>query len=588
MITNKKHLPKGFSLVEVLVGTALFLVVSVAVYSSFSALFQLASGAQSRTLAVQLANEQFEIIRNMPYAKVGLLTGIPQGILPQNQTLVRGGVSFNVGLTIRNINLSTSTVQASDKLVEVNVDCPACKNFQPVILTGQIAPANLQSAGLGGALSVQVFDGSGQPVENASVRIQSLATSSIDINDVTNNVGILNIIGVPPGVDMYKITVTKGGYTTDQTFAASVTNPNPIRPNVTVLNQQISPVSFSIDRLSSLHFSSVTPLCQAVGGFDFSLTGAKQIGLGIPKYVGNLLTNGSGSLNLNDVEWDTYTIVPLDSGFEIAGINPFSPFTLNPGNSQSVQFVVMPKSARSIMVSVIDGTTNLPISGASVNLSGGGYNVTAVTGQGYMSQTDWSSGDGQEMYINGAKYYSGYGIDTATSSGDALLIQNFGLYDTNATGTLVSSTFDTGTSSNFYTFSWNPATQNIFVGSGSVKFQFATSPSSSPATWNFTGPDGTANTFYSSPDSPISPINNGNQYARYAMYLTTGSATNTPTISDTSFSYTSGCIPPGQVIFQGISTGEYNLTVSKTGYTNYTAEIDIVNGWQEHTAPLNP
>jgi prepilin-type N-terminal cleavage/methylation domain-containing protein len=81
---------KGFSLIEVMVGTAIFLIVAVAVYSSIVSITHLAQGSQARNLAVELAAEQLEIIRNLPYSSIGLTNGIPLGVLPQNQTLNRG------------------------------------------------------------------------------------------------------------------------------------------------------------------------------------------------------------------------------------------------------------------------------------------------------------------------------------------------------------------------------------------------------------------------------------------------------------------------------------------------------------------
>jgi prepilin-type N-terminal cleavage/methylation domain-containing protein len=588
---HKSNIPKldhGFSLMEVLVGTAIFLIVAMSIYGSFTSLFRLANGSQSRTLAVQLAAEQLEIIRNMPYSNVGLTNGIPLGVLPQTQTLTRGGVTFTVGLTIRNINLSTSSIQASDKLVEVNVDCPTCQDFQPVSLTGQISPANLQSAGSGGALVVKVFDGKGDPVVGAEVDVQSTATSSIRNNDITNIYGLLNIIGVPPGNNAYKIVVTKDGYSTDQTYALGVSgNPNPTKPNSTVLNQQVSQISFAIDKLSSVHFSSVTPLCQPASNVHFSMKGAKNIGTNVSKYSQNLSTNSSGILNLNSMEWDTYTILPTDSTFDVAGINPDSPFSLNPDNSQNIQLVVVPKNSNSLMVSVVDDATKLPISGATVELSKSGYDNIQITGQGYLSQTDWSGGSGQALYTTSNKYFADNGsIDAATSSGNIVLKQIAGLYATNATGTLESSTFDTGTTSNFYTFSWTPLTQPILAGIASLKFQFATNASSTATDWLYYGPDGTSNTYYTVPETPINIIHNGNEYARYKTFINTSTATVTPKVSSVVFSYTSSCIPPGQVLFQGLSTGSYTLTVTKSGYTVNPVSLTIVSGWQRYNVGM--
>ncbi len=580
---------QGFTLIEVVIGTALFLVIALAGYAAFTSLFQLANGNQARTLAVELADEQFEIIRNMPYVSVGLTNGIPLGILPQNQTLTRGGITYNVELTIRNINLSTSTVQASDKLVEVDITCPTCKDFQPISLTGQVSPANLQSASNGGALTVQAFNATGNPIQGATVNIQSVATSTVTDNDITNDSGVLNVIGVPQGTKMYQITVTKPGYSTDQTYTAGgVAGANPTKPNITVLNQQISQASFAIDKLSTLNFSSMTALCVPVGNIHFSMVGAKQIGTNIPKYSQNIVTNGSGIFSTSSMEWDTYTITPTDSNYYFAGINPISPFTLNPNNTQNVQLVVVPKNPNSIMVTAEDSSSHLPISGATIELSGGAYDNTQITGEGYSTQTDWSGGNGQALYTIANKYWADNGqADTSTSSGNIVMKQVFGSYTTVATATLESSTFDTGTSSNFYTFSWTPLNQPPLSGSNSIKFQFATNPTVS-GPWNYLGPDGTAGTYFTVPGTSINSVQNGNEFARYLAYLTTNTATVTPMISSVSYAYTSNCIPPGQVIFQGLSAGNYTLTVSKAGYTTYTHSVTIASGWQQQTVMLGP
>jgi len=602
----------GFTLIEVLVGTALFLVVATAFYGAFTSLFQLASGSQARTLAVELADEQFEIVRNMPYINVGLTNDTietPYGILPPTQTLVRGGYTFTVNLTVRNINLSTTTVQASDKLVEVDVECQTCKDFQPVVLTGQVSPANLQSASNGGAIVVHVFDANTAPVEDASTTIQSVATSTLHDTDVTDNNGTLNVIGVSPGNSMYHIIVTKPGYSTEETYAAGGSaGPAPSKPNANVLNQQVTNISFAIDRLSSLHFTSVDPTCVAVPNYHFSLAGSKMIAT-IPstilKYPATALQTGaSGILDLNSMEWDTYTVTPTDTLYDVEGINPPSPFALNPGNSQSVQLVVVPHTPNSLMVSVTDkSSSKLPISGATVQLTGpSNYNQTQTTGVGYLSQTDWSHGANQNgLYSDQSAYAGGSGVDTAnvgTSSGNIVLHWNAAgnPYNTNATGTLESSTFDTGTTSNFYTLSWKPSNQPQLAGTVPVKFQFATKPTSTStfSLSDYLGPNGTPNTYFTVPGGTINAVSNNNEFARYMAYLTTNTATVTPAVSDVSFSYTSGCIPPGQVLFQGLSAsiGGYTLSVGKPGYATTTVSSVSIsnagNGWQQQSVSIGP
>ncbi|MEI6304992.1 MAG: prepilin-type N-terminal cleavage/methylation domain-containing protein [Candidatus Taylorbacteria bacterium] len=586
MLSNKEK--NGFSLIEVLIGTAIFLVVATAAYSLFTSLLKLAAASQANIMAVQLADEQFEIIRNMPYTSVGLTNGIPLGTLPQTQTLTRGNFTFVVGLTIRNINLSTSTVQASDKLIEISITCPSCRNFSPVELTGQISPSNLQSASNGGALVVNAFDANGLPIQGATVYIQSMSTSSVTNTDVTNNYGVLNVIGVPQGAGAYQVIVSKSGYSTDRTYAIGTDgNPNPTRPNLTVLNGQVSSASFAIDRLSRANFSSVTPLCAPVAGFDFNLIGAKQIGASLPKYSRSVSTDGAGKLTLPSMEWDTYTVSPTDTSYDLAGMNPFSPFTLNPDNSQDVQFIVVPKNSNSVMVSVMDNRTRLPISGATVRIYGNSIDRTDITGQGYISQTDWSGGSGQVEYSTTNKYFADNGqVDTATSSGNILLKMDAGQYITNTWQSLESSTFNTGTTSNFYTLTWAPINQPVPTGAGSVKFQFATNPTSTSTIWDFLGPDGTAGSYYTVPGGAINTIHNGNQFARYKVFMSTATATSTPSVSDASFAFTSSCIPPGQVLFQGLSTGNYTISVSKDGYTAVSASTTVSSGWQERVIRL--
>ena len=209
-MTRNFRLFSGFTLVEVLVGTAIFLIVAGAAYGAFVALLRLANVSQANILAVELADEQFETIRNMPYINVGLTNGIPQGVLPQTQTLVRGGFTFTVTLVIRNSKFVHIYGSSIVKTVEVDVACASCQgSFTPVALTGQVSPANLQSAGAGGALTVNIFDSNANPVQGATVIMQSTATSSITDNDITNNNGILNIIGVPAGYQVYNVNFDK-------------------------------------------------------------------------------------------------------------------------------------------------------------------------------------------------------------------------------------------------------------------------------------------------------------------------------------------------------------------------------------------
>jgi prepilin-type N-terminal cleavage/methylation domain-containing protein len=595
MLFNMK---KGFTLIEVLVGAAVFLTVATAAYGAYTGIFRLANLNQARMLAVSLADEQFEMVRNMSYTNIGIINGIPSGVLPASTTLVRGGISFGVVYTVRDVDLpfdgtfgsstNNDTSPADEKFVQVAVSCPTCQSFVPVVVTGQIAPKNLENSTNNGALFVQTIDANGNPVVGASIHVSYTATTSpIIIDDTTNNSGMLQLVDIPPATQAYSITATKSGYSSDQTYVASSTNPNPYKVPATVVAQQLTQISLSIDKSSTLNINSTGPTCIAAPNFHFSLTGSKTIGPNVPKYSQSLITNSSGVLSLNNMEWDTYTVTPTDSTYDLVGVNPLNPIALSPGSTQSIQLIAVPKNSNTLLVTVKDSATGLPLSGATVEVVGpnpsNSYDQTQLTGQGYFNQTDWSHGATQTgLFLDPSAYALGNNVDTSTSTGNILLWNDItDPYNVGLTGQLDSSVFDTGTTSVFSVLSWNPGSQSPLTGTTSVRLQFASSPSSTPSVWNFFGPDGTANTYYTTPNSTISSINNTNEYGRYRVYLTTETATATPIISSVSTTYTSGCIPPGQVMFSGLQSGAtYTVNISASGYTTTSVTASILNNWQ--------
>ncbi len=588
---------RGFTLIETVVSVGVFLVIATASYQAYLGLFALINQNQYKIIALNLANEQFEIIRNLSYTDVGIPGGVPNGKIPHIQNLTRSNISFVVTTTIRNVDLpfdgqigsTTNDLSPADnKSVEVEVNCPTCKNFTPITLTTRVAPKNLETASTNGALFVKVFDSNGVPVPDASVTIvNNSVTPNILINDVTDNDGLLQVVDASPSADSYQITVTKSGYSTDRTYAVTGGNPSPTKPHATVIIQQLTQISFSIDRLSSLTISSVTPECTVIPSMDFNLTGEKKIGLNLAKYSQDLITNASGEYSSSGIEWDSYTIRGIDGSYDVIGLNPLNPIDVGPNTNQSINVIVAPKDANRLLVTVKDGATQLPISDAEVTITRNSFSDTAITGRGYINQTDWSGGDSQIIYTDKTRYFSDDGnIDVTSPNGEVKLKNAFGEYNLN--GVIESSTIDTGYISNFYNLIWSPNDQPVTSGANSVRFQFATNATSSTTTWAYKGPDGTSGTYYTSPNSVISSAHNGDRYARYKIFLSSQSTTTTPNISDVSFTVTSSCTPPGQVIFSGLSAGSYHIEVVKDGYTTASADVDVSASWQESEIILTP
>lgn len=597
-ISNVRKLQRGFALVELVIGVAVFTLISVSVYSAYVGIFSIVYSSRAKLAAVDLANEELEIIRNLPYSDVGIAGSIPPGKLSHSQTVIRGGNSFGVTITVRNIDdpydgtLAGSpgdTAPADYKVAEVEINCPVCKKFTPIVVTTRVAPKNLEAASNNGSLFIRVFDANGNPVPDANVHITNTQTSpNIIIDDVTNVNGMLQIVDTPPGVNAYNISVTKAGYSSDQTIVASAGNPNPTKPPATIVLQQVTQVSFIIDKVSSFAVSSVTQTCASVPSIDFSLVGAKVIGTNpdVLKYDQTKVTNGSGSLTVGSLEWDTYTFTPTDTDYDLIGMNPISPINLIPNTNQPVQLVVANKNPKTLVITLKDSATSLPLSGVDVTLAKVGLaSTTKTTGQGFINQTDWSGGSGQATSTDVTKFFSSDGnIETNSPVGDLVLKKVFGDYA--SSGNITSSSFDAGPSLNFQKIQWMPIDQPPAVGTPSVRLQLATN--NDGGAWSYTGPDGTSGTYYTVGNQNINSMNNNRQYLRYKVFLDTASTTFTPNVSDVSFTFTSTCTPPGQVFFSGLSSGNYNLHLSKTNYVDQDLVINISSSWQSLEIVLLP
>jgi hypothetical protein len=234
------------------------------------------------------------------------------------------------------------------------------------------------------------------------------------------------------------------------------------------------------------------------------------------------------------------------------------------------------KDPNTLLIIVKDGVTNLPLSGVSATLTKVGFSELGVTGQGFLGQTDWSGGGGQATSTNATMYLASDGnLETQDPVGDVLLKKVFSDYVHN--GVLTSSSFDTGSASNFQQIDWTPVDQPVDVGDPNVRIQIATN--NDGATWDFNGPDGTSGSYYTVANKNIHSSNNGNRFIRYKLFLDSAVTTATPNISDIFFTFTSSCTPPGQTSFSGLSSGTYNLHLEKAGYVSQDVEVNVNSSW---------
>ena len=79
---NIKNKEGGFTLVEAIIGAAIFMILAMSVYQAYTVTMDVVRLSRVKITATALANEQFEIMRNLPYADVGIVGSLPVGKIP--------------------------------------------------------------------------------------------------------------------------------------------------------------------------------------------------------------------------------------------------------------------------------------------------------------------------------------------------------------------------------------------------------------------------------------------------------------------------------------------------------------------------
>lgn len=422
---------KGTTLIETLIGIAILAFVMTFALAMFSLSTEKLARSKFRVLATALATEQVEIIRNLPYDQVGTApeTCNVVGTMPKTSTVVRSNVSFSVDTCVKWVDdpfdklvsdTPTDTVPTDYKLVEVTVSWLG--GDAPVKFTTTVTPKGLESPSNTGSLLITVYDASVLPVSFADVTVtNTVLVPAVNIVSKTDDQGKLQLLGLAPDAgNNYHIVVTKlgqtPGYTTDQTEAATVQLPNPVLQDFTLSAGGIVDVAFNIDRVSSLAFTTVGETCTAIPNVVFNLKGQKLKGNPPPdpvlKYDQNFTTNASGQATAGNLEWDQYTLTLDGTSHTIAGIIPPASLNVLPNTNPLVQLILSSYSANSLLASVKDANTGLPVSGATITVAGVG---SKVTGQGAWAQTDWFGGSPADYTADDGN------VDVTTTAGQVTL-----------------------------------------------------------------------------------------------------------------------------------------------------------------------
>lgn len=274
---------RGMTLVDVVVGVGVMLVIFLSIFGAFKIAIDLVFSTKAKAGGVALTTQQMEYIRGLAYDAIGTVGGIPSGSIPQLQQQSVNGIQYTVRTLVLYVDApedgtggSDSTgVTADYKLIKVETLWSIRGSSRSTFAVSRVSPHGVEALTNGGTLRVNVFDALAAPVGDATVRIQNASTSpAIDVSIDTDSQGSIIIPGAPPASN-YKISVTKGGYSSAQTYDTTTANPNPNPAHVSIVNQQTTTISFAIDRTGSLAVSTWSPI--GVSSFTDTFTDQSKL-----------------------------------------------------------------------------------------------------------------------------------------------------------------------------------------------------------------------------------------------------------------------------------------------------------------------
>lgn len=555
---------RGMSFMDVIVGTALMLLVFTALVGLLRSSLEIASLAKTRAIATSIAQSQMEYIRSLSYDQVGTVGGIPAGSVAQNATTTLNGINFPVRTFIEYADDPADGTGGADqngittdyKLIKITVTYLANGRTQTLDLISRYAPLGLETTTGGGTLKIKAVNAAGAGVAGATVRIVNASTNpNIDLTTFSDASGVVFLPGAATSTE-YQVYVSKNGYSSAQTYARDATNQNPSPGYLTVVKDQTTTGTFAIDLLSTLTIKTFLPISSSTFVDAFSsdtnvanLTnavvsgGGIQLASGANGYAlsGNAVSVAQAPTYL--VRWGiaaATTTVPSGTSIRfhvVDGSGAQLPDSAVPGNSAGFLDTVDLSSV---------STSTYPTLALSADLATSATTTTPVL-------EDWSLSYARGPIPIGNIPFSLTGTKTTGSTGGGAPIYKTALSTaTNSSGT-------NSLSLEWDAYSLALSSYNVVSACGAPPYSLAPGASISSSLMLASSTSNMVLVTVSDTNGPV---------AGASVTLSNGGAYTQVVTSD-------AC---GSAYFGSLSSDTYSVTVAKTGYTTFNATGVSISG----------
>lgn len=339
--------------------SAILVLVFGGLFVSFDYSLKVINNSRAKLTAISVANDRMEYFRSLPYASVGTVAGFPLGTIPQASTVTMNGIDFAEQVLVSYVDdpadgqvtgttTDSNNISTDYKRIRLQYSWEIAGATSSIVMVSNIIPRSIETNSGGGTVRINVIDENSELLPGASVRIRN-ASSSYDVTTVTDISGTALFSVLADSDYEAEVTGPIGGkdYSTDKTYIATTSNPNPLVSAFAVLEADISTLTFQIGELSDLTIKTLSSVVEdnmreefadlsgIASSSDVDISSGQLVLAGSPNYQATGLVYLMPIEPATIIRWETIAVgadLPLNTSYKVRVVTGTSsgPFTLIP------------------------------------------------------------------------------------------------------------------------------------------------------------------------------------------------------------------------------------------------------------------